>query len=1238
MDKVTADLPSRNISTAGWNIPKDLVLADPSFNQSQPIDLVLGAKHFYSFFPSAARLQLSENLPVLVDSVFGWIVAGSSSPFCPESSSNKSRPSSTTISMVTLEESIERFWKNEELVMNDNYSVEERRCETLYQSTVSRNEEGRYIVRMPRQPDFHAMIGSSKLNALRRFELLEKRFERDSKLKTDYHAFMQEYIDLGHMREVAESEKDPPVAYYLPHHPVFKDSSTTTKVRVVFDGSAKTSTGYSLNEALCVGPVVQDDLLDIMMRFRTYKVAVVGDIAKMYRQVLLHPEDRPLVRIFFRFSPQSPIRTYELQTVTYGLAPSSFLATRTLHQLADDEGHKYPLGGPALRKNFYVDDFIGGAQNVQEAIQLRLQMSELLAKGGFELRKWTSNELEVLRGLKDEQIGTQSSLQFNPNETIKALGICWEPEADTLRFDSHISPCDEPPTKRSILSCISRLFDPLGLIAPVIVKSKLLMQELWLLSCGWDDAVPDSVRQKWDGIRSELPTISTYRADRYAFLPNASVQLHVFSDASEVAYGACIYARCEDSDGRVRISLLASKSRVAPLKRVSLPRLELSAAVLGAHLYERIRKSIHIEIAASYFWSDSAITLQWIRSPPNNWKTYVANRVSEIQHFTHGCAWNHVSGYQNPADLVSRGMAVIDFVKSKLWRSGPDWLACPKENWPSSTPPTVPEENIEARIVAATITTPPINPLFLRWSSFSRLLHVVGYCFRFADNCRYKTRSQSLSLSRLSRIALDPKELQRSKAFLTRLAQEDCFSDELRELKQERTVAKRSPLRKLSPFLDSERVLRVGGRLNHSLLPYQAKHPALLPKMHPFPRLFVEYMHTKLQHAGGRTLLTVIREEFWPIDGRRLVRSVVRNCFRCQRLNPAPAQQQIGQLPASRVTPSRPFSVVGIDYAGPFYLKPIHKRAAPAKSYLCLFVCFSTKAVHLQLVCELSTSAFLAALRRFISRRGRPIHIHSDNGKNFEGAKNEIAQLFAMLAAAHHIDEINSFCASEGITWHLTPPKAPHFGGLWESAVKVAKKHIYRVIGSSRYTYEDLSTLFAQIEAVMNSRPLLPMTDDPNDLAALTPAHFLIGTSLMALPDPDLRRIPTSQLDHYWQLQHLMQRFWTLWQQEYLQELQKDTKCYARNDDILPGRLVIILDEQQPTTRWPLGRIVKLHPGTDNITRVVTLRTAKGVIKRPVTKVCILPFAPADSPAPIEITCPADEQRQCDDVSPNAAK
>ncbi|XP_058814677.1 uncharacterized protein LOC131678501 [Topomyia yanbarensis] len=787
MDKVTVNLPSQTISTKEWHIPKDLFLADPSFNESQPIDMVLGAKHFYSFFPSAARLQLGRNLPLLVDSVFGWIVAGSTNQNSPIQVTS---PTSMVVSMISLEDSLERFWKTEELTTKDNYSVEERHCESLFQSTVSRDPTGRYIVRYPRKPDFNVMLGESKSTAQRRFGLLERRLERDPNLKDEYHLFMREYLSLGYMRLVEADDEHHSQAYYLPHHPVIKEASTTTKVRVVFDGSAKTSTGFSLNEALCVGPVVQDDLLTIILRFRTFPIALVGDIAKMYRQVLVHSNDSYLQRILWRFSDQSPVQTYELLTVTYGLGPSAYLATRTLQQLAEDEGRTFTAAGPALKKGFYVDDFIGGAQTVEEAIQLRIELGELLEKGGFALRKWTSNRLEVLQGLTDDQIGMQSALHFCPNETIKALGISWEPETDFLRFDSQIRHSDEHPTKRTILSDIARLVDPLGLIAPVVVRAKILMQELWLLSCGWDDPVPEPIKSKWESYHRELAKISEHRVDRYALLPGSSIQLHIFADASQSAYGACTYARCEDGRRRVRIQLLASKSRVAPLKRISIARLELCAAVLAAHLHTHIKKAIDVTVAASYFWSDSAVTLQWLRSPPNVWPTFVANRVSEIQQYTHGCQWKHVPGGENPADLVSRGMSVEDFLKSYLWTNGPSWLTRSLQNSANSIPPGVPQEELEIKttVVVAQVT-PTVHPWFLQWSSYNRLLRIIGYCIKFVTNTRAKVRTQPPPTPIDRSLTVD--ELTKSKTLLIRLAQHD--DAEIKQLEEGNSVSKRSP-------------------------------------------------------------------------------------------------------------------------------------------------------------------------------------------------------------------------------------------------------------------------------------------------------------------------------------------------------------------------------------------------------------------------------------------------------------
>ncbi|XP_065092160.1 uncharacterized protein LOC135713002 [Ochlerotatus camptorhynchus] len=1043
MDTVTSDLPAQDISVNDWQIPQNLALADPMFNKSQQIDMVLGAKHFHSFFPSTARLQLAENLPMLVDSVFGWVVTGSASMIHP-AQQQSSNPTIVAVSMLTLEESIERFWKTEELTVSNNYSIEERYCEDYYQSTTSRDTTGRYIVRLPRKSDFDAMLGESRTSALRRFDQLERRLDRDQKLKEEYHNFMKEYLSLGHMRLVETDDGNYSHTYYLPHHPVIKEESTTTKVRVVFDGSARTSTGFSLNEALCVGPVVQDDLLAIILRFLTYPVALVGDAAKMYRQVLLHPDDCPLQYIFFRFSKDVPVQTYMLLTVTYGLAPSSFLATRTLQQIATDEGDAYPLAGPSVPKNFYVDDYIGGANSIEEAVQLRRELSELLEKGGFMLRKWTSNRLEVLQGLENDQIGTQSSLQFSPNESIKALGIRWEPEPDQLRFDSQIQQRDDPPTKRSILSDIARLFDPLGQIAPVVVTAKILMQELWSLSCDWDDPVPHAIQLKWENFRRELPKIATYRIDRYAFLPEARVELHTFADASTAAYGACTYVRCENALGVVKIRLLASKSKVAPLKRLTIARLELCACVLAAHLYHRIKESINVHVSASYFWSDSSVCIYWLRAPPSSWKTFVANRVSEIQHYTHGGRWNHISGSENPADLVSRGMSVEEFVKNEAWKHGPSWLADPQQSWPISNTSTVAEVDLEAKTVVVSVqTTPSINPWFLRWSSYNRLLHTMGYCLRFATKARSKTKTQPIA----------------------------------------------------------------------SVAPGTIRYP----------------------------------------NSSKSVSYLLQGSFQVVR--------------------------------------------SPTQAWITLV---------------------RSALRRFTSRRGVPTHLYSDNGKNFEGAKRELVELFARFRSNNEQSIIASACSEQGIMWHLTPPKAPHFGGLWEAAVKTAKRHLFRQLGSTRLSFEAYYTILHQIEAVMNSRPLLPMSDDPNDLAALTPAHFLIGTSLQALPDPDLQHTSVGTLDHLQKLQQHIQKFWSHWRSEYLQELMKDTKLAARNDEIQPGRMVILIDEMLPTPRWPLARITEVHPGSDKLIRVVSLRTAKGIIKRPITKICLLPH-----PEPI----PEEERR-----------
>lgn len=368
----------------------------------------------------------------------------------------------------------------------------------------------------------------------------------------------------------------------------------------------------------------------------------------------------------------------------------------------------------------------------------------------------------------------------------------------------------------------------------------------------------------------------------------------------------------------------------------------------------------------------------------------------------------------------------------------------------------------------------------------------------------------------------------------------------------------------------------------------------------------MKYHHRKLVHGGVMLTLAVDRDEFWPLNGRRAARSTIRKCYECSRSNPKPIQQPIGQMPISRVTANEAFVCTGVDFCGPIYLKPTHRKAASRKCYICVFVCLSTKAVHLELVSNLSTAAFLMALDRFIWRRNKPQHLYSDNGTNFIGAKNALHELYAMLQPGPENDKIAKHLAEDLIQWHLIPPRAPNFGGLWEAAVKVAKTHLVRQLGSSLLSFEELSTVLVKIEGAMNSRPLMPLSSDPNDFAALTPAHFLVQNMIRPLPETDVRNTPLNRLNQYEKLQKYAQSFWYRWRNEYLKELNRQYIANPKRHPINVGDVVILKEDSLPPARWPLARILELHPGPDGVTRVVTLRTQSSVFKRAVCKICPL--------------------------------
>ncbi|XP_058828601.1 uncharacterized protein LOC131688414 [Topomyia yanbarensis] len=533
IDKPTTDLPTMPVPTSSWKFP-DINLADPQFHTPSQVDVVIGGETYWELH-TGKKMSLGPGQPQVIETLFGWTVSGPA----PHNSSIASPRCFLTATDDRLEVVLQRFWEMETIVDQPTHSTTEKRCEDWYTATTIRDSSGRYKVRLPKVDDPEIVLSESRAIATRRLLILERRLERDTNVKSAYHLFMDEYERLGHMKRLNEPIDDCKEHCYLPHHPVFKLSSTTTKTRVVFDASCKTTSGFSLNDRLLVGPVVQHDLLSLIMRFRIHAIALIADIEKMYRQVLIHPEDQPLQRILWRTNATDPIATYELQTVTYGTASAPYLATKTLQQLSHDAGYRFPVAAEPVMDDFYVDDFLSGAADVKTAQCIQCEVSSMLDSAGFSLKKWASNSVEVLEGVPEEDRAIQPFFDLQDEQSVSTLGLIWEPKTDTFRFNVQLPLPAAVLTKRNVMSYIAQIFDPLGLVGPTVMKAKLFMQCLWALKSAnnkryeWDQPLPQKLQNEWKQFHTTIDLLRQLKIPRFVPLINAvSIEFHFFVDAS----------------------------------------------------------------------------------------------------------------------------------------------------------------------------------------------------------------------------------------------------------------------------------------------------------------------------------------------------------------------------------------------------------------------------------------------------------------------------------------------------------------------------------------------------------------------------------------------------------------------------------------------------------------------------------------------------------------------------------
>lgn len=1209
VNRITGRLPFKPINLSQYPEFHNLNFADPRFSIPGEIDALLGISFWIRIIKNGI-IKSTDLTFAAQQTLLGWVIYRSADDIDTSQIKRVLYVESCDSNKISnLTDAIQKFWQTEELPMQIHYSKDELKCENIFRNTHRRDSMGRYIVHLPFNDRIDS-LGKSKSIALRQFYAMERKMQRNSEFKIKYHDFINEFLTLGHMTEVKESYED---GYYTPHHGV----CTSNKFRVVFNASCPTTTGVALNECQLVGPKLQLDLADILMVFRSYEVAITVDVVKMFRQVLVAEQHQKYQKILFRFNTDGPVRVFQIHRVIYGQAAAPYLSVKAMQQCAIDYAANFPLGAKALLEAFYVDDGLLGADSPEEAIQLATELNQMMLKGHFELAKWASNK-NIFDGESPE------FLEIKDQEILSVLGLRWRPKQDTLIYTIQPQKIRDNWTKREVLSEIGKLFDPNGYLAPVVITAKILMQRIWQEKCDWDNYVSSLLTDQWNDFISQLPDLQKIKIPRWLGMKKIwKSELHAFSDASSVAYAAVVYIKTVRADGSVAINLVQSKTKVAPLKTLTIPRLELCGAYILAKLADVVIRQFSKQLENCYFWTDSEIVLWWLQKSPSQLKTFVANRVAAIQTKTteKGFQWNWVAGEQNPADLASRGINPSKLVKSRLWWNGPQWLEFSQEEWPKQPLQLITlndESQTEMKVVAHVTESEQLTkgpwfkyprnkqkafPFIKSFSSFNKLKRVTATVLRALFNFKNAKAKRVGPLS--------TSELRQATFKLIHIDQHYTFPTEISQLKdgeQDEISA--------SMWLDStSNLLRLSGRVQNENLTIDEMHPIVLSPKGDLASLIIRDAHLLTLHGGVQQTLQMIRQQFWIFKARQLAKTIIHNCPTCFRYKIKLSEQLMAALPVQRTKPQRPFSVCGVDYMGPVGIcSKIGRNPVISKAYVAVFVCFSTRAIHLELVSDASTKQFMQALRRMIARRGAIRQIWSDNGTNFVGTNNFLQSIYKKQ------DEwaYGSVASEFKIDWKFNTPYAPHHGGLHEAAVKSAKHHLKRVIGAQNLTFEEYATLLSQVEACLNSRPLNPLSDDQNDLTALTPAHFLVGEQLVTLTEPEnLNEINPGRLTRWELVQQMNQHFWQRWQAEYIESLSQRSKWRDKERNIEVGDLVLLKEDNLAPSHWLLGRVKQIFPAPDGLVRSVLVSTVHGDYKRPITKMGVLI---ANTKNPIELS------------------
>jgi hypothetical protein len=1182
--RVTGQLPTIPTQTTSGDIKVEL--ADPHFQKPAQIPILLGSNILPRIFKEGV---LQQGSLLLQNTIFGWIISGQAS----QNVKFKPKCTSTHVALSEFEAQLYKFW-DMPITVEDTEENEAEMCEELFVKQHYRNGEGRYVVPTPWKRNAPA-LGSSYRKAVGFYLSQESRWLKDPEHKEKSDAFMREYELLGHMSRIPKSEcrDESGNAYYIPYISILRKDAITTKLRNVFNASSPTSNGVSLNDTIHPGPTLLTKIFDIMVRIRQFRIVYTSDVEKMFRQILVCPEDREKLRVIWRPKKSESLGEYWLNTITYGLDCAPWQAIRTLHQIADDHGPDQETK-EIIKKSFYMDDLIHGGDTISECKEQISKIRKALETGKLPLRKWASNEAAVLDDIPIKSRLASHIDQSSQTTAVKTLGIVYCPATDNLRLNiKPLMPIQY--TKRGLLSIAASVYDPIGWALPVVMLLRMLIQELWLEQLEWDEPISKNQRSKFDKCLNSYPLLQNIAIPRWTgSIKGSSIELIGFSDASKNGFAAVVYSRVATNCG-IRVSLIGAKGRVTPLKTkanidtklCTIPKLELEGLVLLAELIQNIKGCFEALPPRTIAYTDSEVVLAWVRNPKSTIPKYISRRIARIRKVLQPADIHYVSTHENPADCASRGMNPEQLVNHKLWFNGPDWIS------QETLPATLLRKDAESVTFVATqeVNNNSKESFIERFSSLRTLIRTTAVILRWKNK---------------NRGALTASEITNARAIILKVQQAISFEEEVKLLKMNNPLPRKHWMSFLGPFIDQQGLIRVGGRLDNASIPKNQKHPILLKKCH-LVEILVREIHLSNCHSGNGLTERILRENYWIPAVRARVKKVLRNCPTCVRWKAMAIQPAMANLPSQRVNPAPVFSHIGVDLCGPFEIKASPLRFEKLiKVWIAVFICLISKAVHLEIVTDLSTDAFLAAFSRFSSRRGVPALIMSDNGTNFVGANRRMKEGWQQISL-----KTKEILAYQEVKWDFIPPYSPSFGGVWEAAVKSLKYFLKRMSTARNLTYEEFSTLLCKIESILNSRPLYPSSDDPEDEPALTPWHLIAQRSAKCCPADASKPSSMPYTKKWMTIRQIQTQFWERFYREYLTQLQKRYKWKNPQRNLEEGDVVLVKEPSKPPGSWNMGRVIESLPSKDGQVRKVTVCTQrKEAVQRAVSQ--LVPLLPEE--------------------------